>query len=491
MGDDVRIRFGADNSAVLKSVDRVKASVAGLKGAVSSGLGAVGIGLGGAALIGYLKGVAAEIDNLDRRAIQLRASVEGVQRLEFVARQNKADVDVVSEAMLKLDKALGGLADNETANKALKDLGIAGKELIALDVEERLYRLADAYVASGDKGVAYAAMTKLLGLQAKNLIPILSHGGAALREMGAALEVVAEADVKKIALMNDRFDELSQTVRNKVVSGLLSAAEATEKLGVVLAAVWAVRNEPMNSEAFAAGIDAAAEEFSRIEGFVSGARENAAELTEETLAAEAAAGKYAEELERAKGELEMQQFLAAQQVEILDQQIAAGKELADQKAEAFAMEIAALEAIGDAEEQRTAELKKQSEEAARLRGLLDNAPYSDLRRIGGGHRNEVLGPVSGGGGGVPRVPGGAGDAVSAAGLERVADGVLRLERLNELIEGNTMRTAEAVQRVAAATAYSPEQDLRALLDVGRDVVSAVEEVGDRLAKGLIVEARVG
>jgi hypothetical protein len=62
--------------------------------------------------------------------------------------------------------------------------------------------------------------------------------------MGAALEVVAEADVKKIALMNDRFDELSQTVRNKVVSGLLSAAEATEKLGVVLAAVWAVRNEP-------------------------------------------------------------------------------------------------------------------------------------------------------------------------------------------------------------------------------------------------------
>jgi hypothetical protein len=177
MGDDVRIRFGADNSAVLKSVDRVKASVAGLKGAVSSGLGAVGIGLGGAALIGYLKGVAAEIDNLDRRAIQLRASVEGVQRLEFVARQNKADVDVVSEAMLKLDKALGGLADNETANKALKDLGIAGKELIALDVEERLYRLADAYVASGDKGVAYAAITKLLGLQAKNLIPILSHGG--------------------------------------------------------------------------------------------------------------------------------------------------------------------------------------------------------------------------------------------------------------------------------------------------------------------------
>ena len=81
--------------------------------------------------------------------------------------------------------------------------------------------------------------------------------------------------------------------------------------------------------------------------------------------------------------------------------------------------------------------------------------------------------------------------MSAAGLERVADGVLRLERLNELIEGNTMRTAEAVQRVAAATAYSPEQDLRALLDVGRDVVSAVEEVGDRLAKGLIVEARVG
>jgi hypothetical protein len=49
MGDDVRIRFGADNAAVLKSVDRVKASVAGLKNAVSSGLGAVGIGLGGAA----------------------------------------------------------------------------------------------------------------------------------------------------------------------------------------------------------------------------------------------------------------------------------------------------------------------------------------------------------------------------------------------------------------------------------------------------------
>ena len=411
-----------------------------------------------------------------------------MQRLEFVARQNKANVDMVSEAMLKLDKSLGGLADNKTANKALKDLGIAGKELIALDVEDRLYRLADAYVASGDKGVAYAAMTKLVERGAKDLIPILSQGGAALREMGAELEVVAPAEVKKIALMNDRFDELSQTVRNKVVSGLLSAGVAAEKLGVVLAALWLVRNEPMNSEAFAAGIDAAAEEFSRIEGFVSGARENAVELTEETLAAEAAAGKYAEELERAKGELELQQVLAAQQVEILDQQIAAGKELADQKAEAFAMEIAALEAIGEAEEQRTAELKQQSEEAARLRGLLDNAPYSDLRRIGGGHRNEVLGPVSGEQGNVPERARGS---VAAAGLERLPDGVMRLERLNELIEGNTMRTAEAVQRVAAATAYSPEQDLRALLDVGRDVVSAVEEVGDLLAKGIIVEARVG
>jgi hypothetical protein len=324
---------------------------------------------------------------------------------------------------------------------------------------------------------------------------------AALREMGAALEVgTAESGCAAgRAELNDRVDELSRRrCATTWSSGLLTAAGTTQKLRVVPAAVWACAmslnglGDPAAADPLLQAIAGVKGAFAGLDGYC-GLRHGrmSAELTEATRAAEAAAGKYADEQERAKGELELQQFLAAQQVEILDQQIAAGKELADQKAEAFAMEIAAMEAIGDAEEQRTGELKKQSEEAARLRGLLDNAPYSDLRRIGGGHRNEVLGPVSGGGGGVPRVPGGAGDAVSAAGLERVADGVLRLERLNELIEKNTMRTAEAVQRVAAATAYSPEQDLRALLDVGRDVVSAVEEVGDRLAKGLIVEARVG
>jgi hypothetical protein len=307
--------------------------------------------------------------------------------------------------------------------------------------------------------------------------------------MGAALDVVTAKNVAQVAELNDRVDEFSLKLRNNVVGGIL-------KVGDVADAVFRALSDGLNGLGDPAAADPLLQAIAGVKGALAGLDDTAvaeqmSAAAEATRAAEAAAGKYADEQERAKGELEMQQFLAAQQVEILDQQIAAGKELADQKAEAFAMEIAALEAIGDAEEQRTGELKKQSEEAARLRGLLDNAPYSDLRRIGGGHRNEVLGPVSGGGGGVPRVPGGAGDAVSAAGLERVADGVLRLERLNELIEGNTMRTAEAVQRVAAATAYSPEQDLRALLDVGRDVVSAVEEVGDRLAKGLIVEARVG
>jgi hypothetical protein len=63
-------------------------------------------------------------------------------------------------------------------------------------------------------------------------------------------------------------------------------------------------------------------------------------------------------------------------------------------------------------------------------------------------------------------------------------------RLNELIERNTMRTAEAVQRVAAATAYSPEQDLRALLSGVDRVVEAVESVEARIADGLLVEASV-
>ena len=143
MGDDVTIRFGIKNAKTLRGIERVRQSVSTFKKDAQgtfSGLGLFG-GLSAAAFLAYLNSVATQIDNIDKRAKQLNATAEDTQRLEFIARQNKADIDLITDGLLRMSRILGDLDKNKNAAKALEQLNLEAKEFRKLKPNEQLFAL--------------------------------------------------------------------------------------------------------------------------------------------------------------------------------------------------------------------------------------------------------------------------------------------------------------------------------------------------------------
>ena len=510
MANDVTVKFGANSAEVQKAVTRISASVAKMKQSLGTGLSAVGVGLGLGAAISFLRGLASEMDNLDKRAKQLGVTGEELQRLEFVSRQNKADVDIVSQAMLQLDRILGDLDKNKNAATALERLNIEADKFRELGVSERLYRLADAFSEASDKGAAFASLYELMGRQGRELIPLLSAGGDALRDQAGSITPVSDEDLAKIADMNDKFDELSTTWRNRWVGGLVEVGEAFEKtkagLGILARFMGGQLANPFGGEA--AGLHALNIEVEKMEAAMNAekgpirAREEAAKATLETAAAalevEESKARLSEKLakmnQRAlESELPIRERLSLLEdrkrdaAKIFDsagdeeQRAAAEKAVLAAHSEGLKLEkdLAAEKAKAQQDQKRGLDdqqkaaaddlHKKSREEATELELVktrqerMNDAPFSALRQIGGGYRRENLSPIS------PRAPG-----------AELA--------MNKRIGEHTARTAESVAKVAQSSEYSPEAELKELVSVSRSSAGILGDMLEALEDGVITEA---
>lgn len=202
------------NASMVAAISRFAAPAA-----LAAGVGAIG------------KAALESADRIQDLADRYKATAVDVQRIGSVAKVMGTGVESSLSSVKKLRLALVEAADGGKAqNEALRAMGVSVAELENLALPDLLARVAEGYQRAEQSGRGLHAITKLMGESADELIPMLSQGSAALKEMFDATAVASDERVQKLADLADGWERLKSGAMAYAVDGLGAVMDGWTKL---------------------------------------------------------------------------------------------------------------------------------------------------------------------------------------------------------------------------------------------------------------------
>lgn len=211
-----------------QEIDRLRGSMGSLEGTVGmvkKAMGVLGVAFTAQQFGSWIKGAIDAADALNDLSKRTGIAVEDLDALSLVAEQNGTTLEAVSGSLSRMARTMGEAAGgNVSAASTLKQFGIGLNEIKSgsISATEALARIADRIQTMPDGLQKAAAVQKIFGKSAMELIPLLNAGGDAIRASREELE-------KYGALMSGDFAKKSDEFNDKLaVLDRLSRAAAVE-----------------------------------------------------------------------------------------------------------------------------------------------------------------------------------------------------------------------------------------------------------------------
>lgn len=170
----------------------------------------LGASLGAVTLsfVGFTTHTAKEIADLNDVATALGVSTQSLQAYGFAAAQAGLAQGDLNQALVILNRNLGSAAQGaKEPAKALATLGIKGKELKGLTIEEAFPKIAEGFSKISDPAKRTTLAMDLFGRSGAKLIPLLSDGAEGLetfRKRAEDLGIITDPETVK---MFDKLDD--------------------------------------------------------------------------------------------------------------------------------------------------------------------------------------------------------------------------------------------------------------------------------------------
>lgn len=232
---------------------RLKA-LAGVVTAIGAGLSSIGgAALGGfaASLKAFSDAGSAINDSLGRTGL----GSDLLQTLAFSAEQAGGSINDVEAATKKLAKTIGAAnGGSKTAVKALADIGLTAKQLLAMNPDDRFLAVANGIAAIQDPSLRSAAAMKVLGGSAAKLMEVLAGGAAGInaaqQELAASGLLLSAEDIANADALGDAWGKLTATLaRAWQLIGAALAPSVTDLIGTVQEWVtWLAKTVDANRE---------------------------------------------------------------------------------------------------------------------------------------------------------------------------------------------------------------------------------------------------
>jgi biotin operon repressor len=282
---------------VISAVDKTKVAFATLKKnladiesrgkAVNAVFGRFLPALTTAGLVGFAKSVIDAADGMNDLSLRTGVSVERIAAWDLATRQSGTSVDALASALDKGSKYLVEHAEE------LKKIGIN-----AATSEELIFQLSDVIssLPADDPRRAAIAM-QVLGKSAGELLPLLSQGSDALREMVNQSSKNAQVMAELAPLadnFNDRLETMTFRANVAVAKGLGPLLTALEKL-IALSDDIEKKAEGTQKALTFTGIGAAINPLFSIPGVYLAIAGSAEQVTEKTKESTGATTDYEKE----------------------------------------------------------------------------------------------------------------------------------------------------------------------------------------------------
>lgn len=168
----VKAFFGGDTTGLKSATDEASGIVSGFAQTTQGVMAAVGASILGAFAV---EAIAEKLTQFFESAIQganklaqvsneLNIGTKELQAWNFAVEESGASQEKAQQALEHTRLAVDQLRDGvPTATKAFADLGLSASDLIGLNLDQQLQKIAAAYVENSDKAGAYQAITEILG----------------------------------------------------------------------------------------------------------------------------------------------------------------------------------------------------------------------------------------------------------------------------------------------------------------------------------------
>ncbi len=182
----------------IKALDKTKKAFGGITKSLKAVAGAAlnlktaFIGVAGAAGIGLLiKRSLDATDALAKTAIRIGTTTEALSRLHFAADISGVSTETLNMAMQRFTRRTAEAARGTgEAKDAIRELGLNANNLLQLDLDEQMIKLAEAFAAQEDPARKVVLAMKLFDSEGVALLQTLDAGAVGLREMFKEAELL-------------------------------------------------------------------------------------------------------------------------------------------------------------------------------------------------------------------------------------------------------------------------------------------------------------
>ena len=209
-----------DSSALEKDLKRVEANFKRVGANIlkaGAGLAAFGAGLA-APIIKATKQFINFGDQVDKIAARTGASTRFISALGFAAEQSGADIQTLEKAIIGQQRTLDDMNQGlKTAIDSYAALGLEAKDFSGLSVEESFLLIADRLSKIDDPSLKAAKALEIFGKSGQRLIPLLSGGSAAIKDLVKEADklgiIITPEEAKKAADLTDGLNRLTRSWR--------------------------------------------------------------------------------------------------------------------------------------------------------------------------------------------------------------------------------------------------------------------------------------
>ncbi len=231
-----QLQQGMDKAGRLaeKAVGQIEAKFSGLT-RVAGTVGAAFAGvLSVAGLSTFLRSTIDGIDKLNDLADATGSTIENLSALEDAAARTGTGIDVVGDALIKLNKVIGEARPGSEQAATLKAIGLSAEELKRIDPAEALLRTAQALSGFADDGNKARLVQDLFGKSIKDVAPLLKD----LVEQGQLNATVTQEQAEAVdrfkrqsAQLNKNLTDLARDITGVVVPALNKLFDRSKKEG--------------------------------------------------------------------------------------------------------------------------------------------------------------------------------------------------------------------------------------------------------------------
>lgn len=231
----VNVDFRADTDRFVSEVGKAQKSLKGIEGSLQDlnkkaerALGFLTTG----ALIAFTKQAFQTADAIGDAAERAGIAVESFSRLRFAAQQSDVELDSLTTGLKKFQVVVSNAAEGGNAmSGALAQIGLSGRELQNLSLEEQLGQVAEAFRRIQNPADRTRVAVELFGRSGIELIPLLREGAAGINKL------TAEADrlgITMNATTARGISEADKALKRFVATAQSATADVLGRLALTL-----------------------------------------------------------------------------------------------------------------------------------------------------------------------------------------------------------------------------------------------------------------